>query len=157
MIERAQRQMVFHGAVVLLGGMLTGLPLAVAIADDWGREAIRAWAVTHSSLAAAGIGLIAIGAALRHLQFGSRQLAAFVSAMVAANYLLCLGLVVSAMTGERGLTASGPALNMLLHVSNLVGVLGALLAGVLLVRGAYAGLHAHSRTPISEPAAIAAR
>ncbi len=157
MIERAQRQMVFHGAVVLLGGMLTGLPLAVAIADDWGRDAVRAWAVTHSSLAAAGIGLIAIGAALRHLQFGERQLAVFVSAMVAANYLLCLGLVVSATTGERGLTASGPALNVVLHVTNVVGVLGALLAGALLVHGAYAGLRAHPRARLAEPAALGAR
>lgn len=156
MIERAQRQMVFHGAVVLFGGMLTGLPLAVAIVDDWGHEAIRAWAVTHSSLVAAGIALIAIGAALRHLVIAERQLALFVSAMVGANYVLCLGLVVSAATGERGLTAAGPALNVILHVANVIGVLGALLAGALLVRGAYAGLRDAGRS-LAGDAAVGAR
>jgi hypothetical protein len=145
MSTRAQVRLLFHGAMVLLGGMLSGLPLAVAIVDGWGPDAVRAWAVTHSSLVSAGILLIALGAAGDHLAVSARTAALFVQTMVGSTYVLCVGLVVSAATGMRGLTPGGTALNTVLHVANVVGVLGALIAGVLLVRGAAAALRRESR------------
>jgi hypothetical protein len=144
MTKYAQMNLLFHGTVILLASMLTGLPLAVAVADGWPPEAIRAWAVTHSSLASSGILLIAIGAAAHHLVFSPRQ-ATFVSwTLLPSVYLLCVGLVVSAVSGQRGLTPNGPALNVVLHSCNVLGVLGGLLAGGMLVRGAFGSVRAHS-------------
>jgi hypothetical protein len=65
--------------------------------------------------------------------------------MVGSTYVLCVGLVVSAATGLRGLMPGGAALNTLLHIANVVGVLGALVAGVILVHGAAVALRRESR------------
>lgn len=157
MSTRAQVQLVFHGAIVLLGGMLTGLPLAVAIVDDWGHEAVRAWAVTHASLVSAGILLIALGAAGRQLALSTGKTALLVQTMVGSTYVLCVGLVVAAATGLRGLTPGGAVLNTMLHVANVVGVLGALVAGALLVHGAAVALRRESRSLAPAESAVGAR
>src|SRR5262245_41727268 len=148
MTKHTQMNLLFHGTVILFASMLTGVPLAVAHADGWPPEAIRAWAVTHSSLVSTAILLIAVGAAAHHLAFSSRQAKLFSWTMLPSAYLLCAGLVVSAVTGQRGLAPTGPVLNVVLHIGNVVGVLGALIAGVLLVRGAYGSVRAHASTAV---------
>jgi hypothetical protein len=77
--------------------------------------------------------------------------------MVGSTYVLCVGLVVSATTGMRGLTPGGTALNTVLHIANVVGVLGALVAGVLLVHGAASALRRESRPLAPAGSAIGAR
>jgi hypothetical protein len=148
MTRHAQMNLLFHGTVILFASMLTGVPLGIAHADGWPPEAIHAWAVTHSSLVSTGILLIAVGAAAHHLAFSSRQARLFSATLLPSVYLLCAGLVVSAVTGQRGLAPTGPVLNVVLHVCNVVGVLGALIAGVLLVRAAYGSVRAHASAPV---------
>ena len=155
MTKHAQLNLLFHGTVILFGSMLTGFPLAVAAADGASPEMIRAWVVAHSSLASTGILLIAIGAAAHHLAFSPRQAALFSWTMLSSAYLLCAGLIVSAMTGMRGLSLEGPPLNAVLYVCNGVGVLGALVAGVVLVRVAHAAVRGKAATR-SAPTAVAA-
>jgi hypothetical protein len=142
MNTRAQMQFLFHGAVILLGGMLTGFPLAMAIAGERGAQEVHAWAVTHTSLVSTGILLIAIGAAARHLALAERESRLLSWTSLASAYALCIGLIVTAISGNRGLAPEGSALNLALFVANLTAVLGLLAAGVLLVRGAYAALRA---------------
>jgi hypothetical protein len=146
MSTHMQRQFVFHGAVILLGGMLTGFPLAVAIARDYGAQVVHAWAVTHTSLVGAGILLIALGAAVGHLALTDRQFRVLLQTLLFSVYALCVGLVVSAVSGHRGLAPDGSVLNLALSLANFAGVFGALFAGALLVRGAYAALHGPARS-----------
>jgi hypothetical protein len=145
MSTHTQRQFVFHGAVILLGGMLAGFPLAVAIARNYGAQDVHAWAVTHTSLVGAGILLIAIGAAMRQLALTDRQSRLLPHALLFSVYALCVGLVVSAITGHRGMAPDGSTLNLALCMTNVAGVVGALFAGVLLVRGSYTALHGVAR------------
>ena len=151
MTKHAQMNLLFHGTVILFASMLTGVPLGVAHANGWPPEVIRAWAVTHSSLVSTGILLIAVGAAAHHLAFSARGARLFSATLLSSAYLLCAGLVVSAVTGQRGLTPTGPALNVVLHVCNMLGVLGALIAGVLLVRAAYGSVRAPASAPLDAP------
>ena len=155
MTERLQMQVLFHGTVLVLAAMLSGVPLAAAIVDDAGREVIHAWGVTHASLASAGILLIAIAGVARQLVLPGRQGGLFTWTLVLSTYALCMGLVVSAASGHRGMTLAGPALNVVLYGLNIAGVLGALGAGVLLARGARGALRAAPRPhdpPLTAPA-----
>jgi len=149
MTKHAQIRMLFHGTVILLGSMLAGFPLAVVAGNGSSPEVIHAWVVTHASFVSSAILLIAIGAAARHLVLSPRQATLFSWTMLGSVYLLCTGLIFSAITGLRGLTPDGPPLNVALHVCNIIGVLGALVANVLLVRGAYASLRAEAPTVAS--------
>src|SRR5215468_10163953 len=136
MSPRAQLQLLFHGAVIVFASMLSGIPLAVAIAGDRGAQEVHAWSVTHTSLVSTGILLIAIAAAARHLVLTDSAARLFARTLLFSVFALSIGLVVTALSGQRGLTPQAPLLNTLLYAVNVVGVLGALCAGVLLVWGA---------------------
>jgi hypothetical protein len=101
--------------------------------------------------------LIALGAAGHHLAVSERTAGLFVQTMVGSAYILCVGLVVTATTGMRGLEPTGTALNVALHVANVIGVLGALFAGALLVRGAAVALRRESRPVASAASVVGAR
>jgi hypothetical protein len=133
------QRLVFHGAVVLLLGLLTGLPLGAAITDGWGEEAIRAWRVAHTGLVGGGVALIAIGGAARHVRLGPHGAAWLVWSFVASVYAGVFSLGVGPILGVRGLAPTPPPANILAFAANVVLALGSLLASVLLVRGAWAG------------------
>jgi hypothetical protein len=153
MTKRAQMQLFFHGSIILLGAILSGLPLAIAIVKDWGAGAIHAWAVTHASLASASIMLIAVGAAARHLVLPDWESRLLLWTLLGSTYALCIGLVVTAISGDRGMEPVGSTLNLALYAMNVAGVLGALGAGALLVRGAYAALREEARSTVELGAA----
>jgi hypothetical protein len=143
MSERDQRCLVFHGAIILMAGNLAGLPFMQAITDGSAEEAVRAWRVAHTGLAAAGVMLLAIGAALRHVELAPGAGRLLVWAILAAGYA-SLGLVIGAAAGVRGLQPLGPAANLLVFASNAVLGLGALVGTALLIRGAWTGYRAVS-------------
>lgn len=133
--------LVFHGAVVLLLGLLTGLPLGAAITDGWGEEAIRAWRVAHTGLVGGGVALIAIGGAARHVRLGPRAAAWLVWLLVGSIYAGVFALGLGPILGVRGLEPTPPPANILAFTANVVLALGSLIASALLVRGAWAGAH----------------
>ena len=47
MTERDQVRLLFHGSIVLLVGLLSGVPMGQAITGGWGEEVVRAWRVAH--------------------------------------------------------------------------------------------------------------
>jgi len=67
MDESAPARVVFHGALVLLLGLLCGIPFAQVLAGGGDPELARAWRVAHVGIVAGGILGIATGPALRHV------------------------------------------------------------------------------------------
>lgn len=140
MVGRSQTQLVLHGAIVLLIGLLGGIPFALAVGNDWGPEAVRAWRVAHSGGAMLGLMLLVVGAVLHRILLRDRVASALVWSLVASAYSFTFGLVLAATGGVRGVKAAGPALNWAVFVAYLVGSLGAFLGVALVIRGAYAAL-----------------
>ena len=63
MIERLQLHVILHGAIVLLVGLLCGIPFG-SVAARAGDDAARAWRVAHAGGAMLGVMLIAIAEVL---------------------------------------------------------------------------------------------
>ncbi len=143
MSERRQVQMLLHGAIVLFMGLLFGLPFGVAVTTGWGEESVQAWRVAHAGMVAVGLMLIAIGAALRHLVLGQRLASWLVWSLVASAYSFTLAVLLRGVAGVKGFQPTGPSLNWIAFLSNMVGILGSLTGVALTIRGAYAAL----RTP----------
>ena len=61
-MKRAQQRILFHGLVVLLVGLLCGVPYGQAITHAWGEEAVRAWRLAHCGLVVTGIWLMVVAA-----------------------------------------------------------------------------------------------
>ncbi len=82
MAERRRAQVLLHGAIVLLVGLLCGIPFGVGVGNAWSEEAVRAWRVAHSGEVTVGFMLIAIGAMSDRLLLGEGAVSIFVWSLV---------------------------------------------------------------------------
>ncbi len=134
------KQLIFHGGVILLIGLLCGVPLGSAVVRRKPEETVRAWRVAHSSLVMGGILLLAVAGIISHLELGAFGLALLVWAFVVASYGFALVLPLAAHYGHRGLSSDPPLLNRVLYFGNVLGAAGLLVGTIVLVRGAYGAL-----------------
>jgi hypothetical protein len=134
------KQLILHGAIILLLGLICGAPLGSSVVRRKSEETIRAWRVAHSSLVMGGILLLALAGVVSHLQLATWALHVFVWSSIGASYAFAIVLPAGATVGHRGLSLTGPSLNRLLYLGNMLGVMGLLVGGVFLVWGAYAAL-----------------
>ena len=97
-----------HGLVILLVGLLAGVPFATAIKTGNGREV--AWRVVHAGASSGGALVIAIGSMIGHLGMSPAWKAIALVIQIVASYGLVGGMVLAAATGERGIghRAAGP-------------------------------------------------
>jgi hypothetical protein len=133
-------QLIFHGAVILLVGLLCGAPLGSAVARGKPEETLRAWRVAHSSLVMGGVLLLALAGIVAKLQLGALPLALLVWAFVGSSYGFALVLPLGAHYGQRGLTAAPPFMNRVVYAGNIIGAGGLLVGTLVLLWGAYAAL-----------------
>jgi len=140
MTDRQAGVLVFHGALLLLVGNLTGLPFALAIQESWGEDVVRAWRVAHTSLLMGGILYVATGLARRHIALPARAGAFMVRALVVTAYVFSSALILGACIGARGLSESGPPLHVLIFVAFLFSVTALFAASILFVWGTYRAL-----------------
>lgn len=134
------KQLVLHGAVILLIGLLCGAPLGSAIVRRKSEETVRAWRVAHTSLVAGGMLLLVVAATVNRLMMDLWSMLAMVCAFIAGGYAFALSLPLAAWSGHRGLVPAAPFLNRVIYLANMAGALGLLVGGALLVWGAYSGL-----------------
>ena len=59
-----------HGAIVLLVGLLCGIPFGVGVGNAWSEDAVRACRVAHSGGVTVGLMLIVIAAVSDRLRLG---------------------------------------------------------------------------------------
>ena len=113
-------QLSFHGAIVLLMGLLSGIPHGLAINQNQSESVIRAWQVAHSGLAMGGTTIVTISAAIDRLKMDAIALNILVWSSVVSGYGFCLALPYGAWTGHRG---------------NIVGAWGSLVSASTLIFG----------------------
>lgn len=135
-MHASARQLFFHGAVVLLIGLLCGAPYGRAINRRSSAQLTAAWRLAHGSLPiSAGI-MFAICAVLSALSIADSLRWVIAIALIASSYAFCISLPLAATVGHRGLSAGGPLSAKLVFAGNSLGALGSLVAAVALV---YAG------------------
>ena len=134
------KQLIFHGSVILLVGLLCGAPYGRAIVRGKPEAMVHAWRLAHLSLPIGGILLFALAAVVPQLHLNASAAALMVWAFVVSGYAFTVVLPLGAHYGQRGLTSEPPFFNRVVYVGNVVGALGSLVGAVLLVWGAYAAL-----------------
>ena len=126
-------QLLFHGAIVLSIGQLSGIPYGSAIAMKKDEDLVRAWRVAHSGLSMGGTTMIAIAAALNLLDTNAIALSIVVWSSVISGYGFCLALPYGAWVGHRGLTVGKTIENKLVYAGNMVGATGSLVSTLALI------------------------
>lgn len=140
MTRRSVLRIALHGVLLVVLGMLVGLPFASAIISQAGPEVERAWRVAHTSLVGAGTLYVAVAAISHHLILSPRA-AAFVSwAFVLSAYAFAFAVVVGPAVGARGLEPTGPPLNFITFALFVVSLLASSVAVVIVLWGLLAAL-----------------
>jgi hypothetical protein len=133
-------QLVFHGFLMLVVGMLVGFGFHWAITEGAGSDAEHGWRVAHTSLVGLGTLYLAVAAVSDQLVL-SRQAAAFsVGSLVVAAWASIFAFVVGPAVGARGLEPVGPPLHIVVFTVLLAAILLSLAATCVLLVGAFSAL-----------------
>ena len=133
MTDNDRVRVVFHGAVVMLVGLLCGLP---TVNEE---EPARLWHTAHESLVLIGVLLFAVSSVLPLLTLPKRESTAIVWSLLATGYGLMVGLVLQGITGQHAFGPSSNPVLMFAFVANATGMLGSVLTASLTIMGARVG------------------
>lgn len=144
-MRRAQLQILFNGLIVLLVGILCGVPYGQALTHGWGEEAVRGWRLAHFSLVFGGVWLLVVAAVSHLLVLSRRGITILVCSVVTSGYAFTLALIVGATGGVRGLEATGPVLNVVAFAGNVVASVASLVWVLVSLVGAVRALREPDR------------
>jgi hypothetical protein len=139
-MDAYSRQLVFHGSVVLLIGLLCGAPYGRAVTRNAPDHIIHSWRVAHASIPIGAALMFGVAAVLSHLGGGDSLKWTTAILFIVSSYAFCFSLPLAAIVGHRGLSSRGPTSAKLVYVGNIVGAMSSLVAAAALLCAAFVSL-----------------
>jgi hypothetical protein len=139
-MEPSARHLVFHGAIVLLIGLLCGGPYARAINRGAPAHIIQSWRVAHASLPMGAMVMFAVAALLSSFAVTGAVKWGIALALIVSSYAFCISLPLAAIVGHRGLSAGGPPSAKLVYAGNVLGAWLSMAAAAALVYASFVSL-----------------
>lgn len=132
-MDPSARHLVFHGAIVLLIGLLCGAPYGSAINRGAPAHTVHAWRVAHASLPIGALLMLVVAALLPSLTVAAGLKGFITLSLIVSSYAFCFSLPLAAVVGHRGLSPRGPLSARLVYAGNMLGAWAALAATVALI------------------------
>jgi hypothetical protein len=129
-------RLIFHGAVVVLIGLLAGLPTVVESING----AERFWHTAHEALIMIGIYILAASAVVPVLVLERRENSFLVWAYLAMGYGFVIALVMGGIVGANAFEPGGTPIRFIAFLAAVIGIAGAFLATGLTIIGARTAL-----------------
>ena len=144
-MDRAlRRTMVFHGAIVVLLGLLAGFPYAfVVMGRLQGSE--RAWRMAHLEGVLNGLLLLGVAGVGGRLVLSAGQARVLAWALVLTGYANVVAAIIGASFAVRGLAPGGSFSNTIVYTLFMAAVVGVFVALVLVAVGARRPAPTHER------------
>lgn len=139
-MDSSSRHLLFHGAVVLLFGLLLGAPYARAIKREAAAHIVNSWRVAHLSLPIGAVLMFAVAAVLPSFAVAIQVKWVIALALIVSSYGFCVSTPLAAITGQRGLSSGGTGLGKLVYAGNVVGAWGSAIAAVVFLYAAFVSL-----------------
>lgn len=140
-MDISARHLAFHGAIVLVIGLLYGIPYGRSIGRNAEPHVIHSWRIAHASLPVGAVLMLAVSALMSSFAVMSQVKWALVISLVISVYAFCISLPLAAILGHRGLSARGPVAAKLVFFGNAIGSFASLIAALILVYSTFASLH----------------
>lgn len=125
-------RVIFHGAVVMLVGLLCGVPTV----NEGDSE--RYWHTAHESLILIGVLMLAVSSVLPLLVLPKREATGLFWSLLATGYGLMVGLILQGVTGQHAFSPTTDPVLMIAFIANLSGMMGSVLTASLTIMGARA-------------------
>jgi hypothetical protein len=133
MIRQPIAYLFLNGSIIILAGLLIGLPLRTAVVKQ--RENVNAWRVAHSVLVMDGLLMFVAGITVPHLLLDGWAVWVLVGSLIAAGYGFVMAFTLGALKGIRGLTVKPYGLNTVLFAAHLIGAAGSLVGVMIMTYG----------------------
>jgi hypothetical protein len=118
-----ENQLILHGIIILFIGVVSGYAFSKAIQNQPEKQV--AWRVVHSGGSMAGIMLMAFGSVWEKLQLTgiSGKVPGFWlgTGLLFSTYLLIAGMIIAAITGQRGLASTSQGAGKLVFLCYAIG------------------------------------
>lgn len=124
-------RVIWHGALVLLAGLLAGMP---TVNEE---EPARLWHVAHEGLIMIGVLMLAVSSVLPALVLAKRESKALVWSLLATGYGFGIGVYLQAIVGQHAFGPSSNPVLMFAFIANATGILGSILTASLTMMGAH--------------------
>lgn len=139
-MEPLARHLAFHGAIVLLIGLLCGGPYARAVNRHAPAHVVHSWRVAHASLPMGAMLMFTVAALLSSFTVAAPVKWVIAVGLIVSSYAFCFSLPLAALVGYRGLSSEGPFAAKLVFAGNVLGAWAALAATVVLVYAGFVSL-----------------
>lgn len=127
-MDTSSRHLIFHGAIVLLFGLLLGGPYGRAVNRKAAEHIVHSWRVAHASLPIGALVMLAIGSLLSATPAPGALKWLVAVSLIVSSYAFCVSLPLAAMVGHRGLSPEGPLSAKVVYVGNILGAITAVAA-----------------------------
>jgi hypothetical protein len=139
-MDPSAHHLAFHGSVVLLFGLLCGVPYGRAINRNAPAHTIHSWRIAHASLPMGAILMFAVAALLSSFDVINQVKWFIAITLIISVYAFCFSLPLAAIAGYRGLSSRGPLVAKLIFFGNMLGSMASLAASLALVYAGYESL-----------------
>jgi hypothetical protein len=129
-------RLIFHGAIIVLIGLLAGLPTVVESING----AERFWHTAHEALIMIGIFILAASAVVPVLVLERREKSFVVWAFLVMGYGFVVALVIGGAIGANAFEPGGTPVRFIAFLAAMIGIAGAFLATGLTIIGARTAL-----------------
>ena len=133
------KYLIFHGAIIILIGLFSGLIYWQMIIRKKSPEVIHVWQMAHVFLVIEGMFIVIMGPVIPHLALNGLAVRIFVWMMVSSGYGFSWAFIGGAWKGYRGLTPKPYGLNTILFLGHFIGMGGSLIGVAMVI---YASLKA---------------
>jgi len=134
------RHLIFHGAIVLLFGLLLGAPYGRAVNRQAPAHITNSWRVAHASLPAGALVMLALGGLISVLPASDTIKWVIAASLIVSSYAFCVSLPLAAVVGHRGLSANGPLSAKLVYAGNALGAALSLVGVAVFIYAAFLAL-----------------
>jgi hypothetical protein len=139
MSNDARLRLILHGAIVLLVGLLCGLPTVV---ESIGGDSVRYWHTAHEALIMMGVWMLAASSVLPVLVLARREASALIWSFLAMGYGFMTALIIGGVVGATAFSPGGTPATVAAFLAAVLGILGAIMSAALTLMGAWAALKA---------------
>lgn len=138
MEKKLRASLIFHGAIVIILGLLAGFPYALVLQGQMEGEP-RAWSMAHLEGVLNGLLCLGAAGAFGKLALSAGQMRVMTWSFILMAYGNIVASVIGAVTGQRGLEFAGPMSNMFVFTLFMIAVVLVLVALALLAYGSRPG------------------
>lgn len=139
-MDASARHLAFHAAIVLLIGLLCGIPYGRAIIRKAPEQFIHSWRVAHVSLPLGATLMLGVAGILSPLKIEAEVKWVITMALIVSSYAFCISLPLAAIVGNRGLSFQGAPVARLIFIGNSLGAWTSIIAAIVLVYAGFASL-----------------